>query len=277
MRNQFEGWYYKHQAKENTIAFIPGRAQDHAFIQVVTDNRAYNIRYPLSVYQTQGKMLRVGGSTFSDTGVSLEIEHPELRLAGDIQYSGLSPIRGDIMGPFRFFPMECRHGIISMKHALQGRVFLNGEKYDFTDGVGYIESDSGRSFPNGYTWVQCSNFVEDCSIMAAVARIPFYGLKFWGCICIVHLNGREYRLATYNGGKILTCKPGRIELIRGKYHLTVTVNPKNGHKLPAPRFGRMEHIIQECLSCHAEFRFAEGNRVLFTGKSNQASYECEMP
>ena len=273
MKKHFEGWYYKHQANGQSLALILGRADDGAFVQVVTDSRAYNIPYPLSEYRKAANRVSVGGNTFSPSGITLDISHPELTLFGEIGYTGLTPINGDIMGPFRFFPMECRHGIVSMKHELSGTVTLNGEMIDFTGGVGYIESDSGRSFPDWYTWVHCNDFERDCSIMVSVARIPFCGLRFRGCICVVWIDGREYRLATYNGVKILRCEPGRIELKRGKYRLSVTVKPREGHELPAPRSGVMSRIIRENLSCPARFRFLEGGRVLLDEKSRCASYE----
>ena len=273
MKGRFEGWYYKHQANGKSLALITGRADDGAFVQVVTSDRAYNIPYQLSEYHKGGSRLSVGGNTFSPTGATLDIRRPELTLFGEINYADLTPIRGDIMGPFRFFPMECRHGIVSMKHALSGAVTLNGELFDLSGGIGYIESDCGRSFPRGYTWVQCNDFEQDCSIVASVARIPFCGLRFQGCICVVWLNGREVRLATYRGVKILHCKPGVMELEQGKYRLSVTVDTREGLALAAPRAGSMSHTIRETLSCPAQFRFSERDHVLFEGKSDRASYE----
>jgi len=275
MSGRFEGWYYKHQAAGASLAVIPGRAEDHAFVLVNTDDKSYNIRYPLSEYH-KGDVLRVGGNTFSRAGVTLNINRPELMLTGEIKYTDITPIRYDIMGPFRLFPMECRHGVVSMRHTLRGSVALGGEVRDYTGGRGYIESDSGRSFPDGYTWVQCNDFGRDCSIMVSVARIPFCGLRFWGCICVVMLGGREYRLATYNGVKILRCEPGVIDLKQGKYRLTVTVDAVQGQKLAAPKGGRMSGVISETLSCPARFRFTAGDRVLFDEKSECASYEFEM-
>ena len=275
MKRYFEGWYYKHQANGRSLALIPGRADSGAFVQVVTDEKAYHITYPLSDYH-RSDVLRVGGNTFSKAGVVLDIRHPELTLTGEILYKNLRPIRGDIMGPFRFFPMECRHGIVSMRHELSGLVTLDGEPLSFTGGVGYLESDSGCSFPERYMWVQSSDFKQDCSIMVSIARIPFCGLRFWGCICVVWLAGREYRLATYSGVKILRCEPGFIELRQGNYHLEITVNPGGGHELAAPRLGAMNRVIRERLSCSAHFRFTAGNHILFDEKSSHASYENMM-
>ena len=273
---RFEGWYYKHQANGKCFAVIPGRASDGAFVLVITDTGSYHIAYPLSEYRKED-ILRVGGNIFSPHGINLNIRRPELELTGEIAYTNLTPIQGDIMGPFRFFPMECRHGVVSMAHSLDGGIVLNGEAQDFSGGKGYIESDSGRSFPKGYTWVQSNDFKQNCSIMASVAHIPFYGLRFWGCICVVWLNGREYRLATYKGVKILRCEQGAITLKQGKYQLDITASPHPGHKLPAPRLGSMNRFIRESLSCPAHFRFTRGSDVLFDEKSDCASYEYEMP
>ena len=276
MKGYFEGWYFKHQANGKSLALIPGRAKDTAFIHVVTEHKAEYIPFPLSAFQKGKDYISIGENRFSQAGVKLDICTGEFSIKGQIAYSNLSTIRGDIMGPFQFFPMECRHGIISMNHALDGALTLNGEHYDFQGGRGYIESDSGRSFPEQYTWIHCNHFANDCSIMAAIAKIPFYGLKFMGIICVVWLNGREYRLATYNGAKILCCKPGVIELKRGKFYLSIKVDKDGGHMLPAPRFGAMDYFIRENLSCSAQFRFSKGNTVLFDEKSNCASYECEL-
>lgn len=275
MKRYFEGWYYKHQANGRSLALIPGRTGSGAFVQVVTDEKAYKINYPLSDYR-KSDILRVGGSIFSKAGVVLDIQHPELTLTGEILYKNLTPIRGDIMGPFRFLPMECRHGIVSMRHELSGLVTLDGEPLNFTGGVGYLESDSGCSFPERYMWAQCSDFKQDCSIMVSIARIPFCGLRFWGCICVVWLAGREYRLATYSGVKILRCEPGFIELRQGDYHLEMTVDTGEGHELAAPRLGVMSRVIRERLSCPAHFRFTHGNRILFDEKSSHTSYENVM-
>jgi hypothetical protein len=89
----------------------------------------------------------------------------------------------------------------------------------------------------------------------------------------VWLNGREYRLATYNGVRVLRCEQGRIDLKQGKYRLSVTVSPCDGHMLAAPRSGIMNRVIRESLSCHARFRFMEEDQVLFEAESDEASYE----
>lgn len=275
MRPFFEGWYYKQQFNGKTLAVIPGRSDDGAFIQVITDNNSYFIPYNISEYK-KDRTLQIGENYFSDSGIILKVKHNDISIYGELKYSGLIPIQGDIMGFFRFFPMECRHGIISMKHDVSGEIILNGEKYDFNNGTGYIETDSGYSFPESYSWVHSNDFKAECSITAAIAKIPFAGFNFWGCICVVWLNGKEYRLATYKGAKILRCENGMMEIKQGKYNLTVNVNRQHAQNLPAPKSGLMKRVIKESASCPADFLFTENGRVVFSGESKNTSYEFEM-
>ena len=254
------------------LALIPGRAEEGAFIQVVTNERAYNIPYPLNEYKRL-EFARVGGSRFERRGVDLNISTDELTITGSLRYRNMKPISYDIMGPFKYLPMECRHSVISMDHDIEGELILNGEPIDFSGGRGYIEGDRGHSFPDKYIWAQCNCFDEPCSIMVALARIPFAGLKFWGCICVVLWRGKEYRLATYKGVRIVAKSPTRIELEQGKYRLVISLNNAGGHPLRAPDKGSMTRIIHESSNCEARFRFYIGGNEYFDKTSNCASFE----
>lgn len=268
----FEGWYLKHQQEGRTLALIPGRSAKEAFVQVVTDEQSYFVSYPSQSY-TRADGLQIGMSRFGPDGVTLNIHGKGIHLTGNLHYGGMTPIQSDIMGPFRFFPMECRHSVVSMNHRVEGRVVLNGETWAFDGGKGYIEGDSGRSFPKRYLWVQCNDFAEECSIMASVARIPFAGLRFWGCICVVWHGGKEYRLATYHGVKIVCMNAQRLELQQGWLRLLVEVQSGKGHKLPAPQKGEMKRVIHETPGCPARFLFMDGDEVVFHGTSEHAAFE----
>ena len=129
---------------------------------------------------------------------------------GAVRYGPLSPLRTDIMGPFRFLPMQCSHSVYSMAHTLAGGFTVDGRFIDLTGGTGYIEGDRGSAFPRDYLWVQCNDFAQPCSVMASVAHIPFCGRSFTGCICAVVYRGREYRLATYRGVRIVEASSRRL-------------------------------------------------------------------
>lgn len=273
MNRYFEGWFFKHQKGRETLSVIAGRAADGAFVQVITGERAYRVRYPIEAYD-KGETLRLADNHFGRNGIRLSVHENDLELTGQLDYSGITPIDGDIMGPFRFLPMQCRHAVVSMNHSLGGKVSLNGRELDFTGGKGYIEGDSGRSFPKSYTWVQCNDFDRDCSIMASAARIPFAGLRFWGCVCVVWLDGVEYRLATYRGARIKRRDEGQLLLTQRDLSLHVRfLESHAGHLLDAPEQGRMKRGIHEVSAAPACFEFRQGDRILFEGESRFASYE----
>lgn len=262
MKEYFFGQYYKHQKGDRTLSLIAGRTGSERFIQVITDDTS--VRVPFQK-----------GNYFSDHGVSLQIGTPQLSLQGAIRYRNLSPIAYDIMGPFRFFPMECSHGIVSMRHRLTGSLLVNGEEWDFTGGLGYMETDGGYSFPSSYTWIQANDFAEKASIMAAVARIPFGGLHFRGCICVIQYGGREYRLATYLGVRVLICTEKRIVLEQGACRLDIRIGKHHSFPLAAPQAGQMVRTIREAVSCPAEFRFYKGTKQIFLLRTKHASFEDE--
>lgn len=263
MKEFFDGYYYKHQKGDNTIAFIPGISSDSKFIQVITNDKSYHVPFKDNL----------GGNIFSKEGIKVNINYKDLSIKGNIKYSNLTPIKYDIMGFFKYFPMECSHGVISVHHTLDGSLTLNGKEIDFTNGVGYIEKDSGTSFPKSYLWVQCNDFKPKCSIMVSIADIPFYGLNFKGCICIVHYLGKEYRLATYLGVKIVGYNDHRLILKQGNYRLDVNIIKREGHSLYAPNVGKMSRTIHETPACKANFKFYIKNKLLFNLNSDNASFE----
>lgn len=263
MADYFNGYYFKHQKGDKTLCIIAGKSNSKKFIQIITEN--FSVQVP---YTNQ--------NSFTKKGIKLNIHTEEITLTGEIKYGELSPIKYDIMGLFKYFPMECSHGIVSMYHRLTGQVQLNGEIIDFTGGVGYIEKDSGRSFPASYVWVHANDFDRPISIMASVADIPFCKMNFRGCICVIHYAGREYRLATYLGVKVLVCTKNRIVLKQGKYRIEIKIKECGGQKLTAPKNGEMSRIILETASCGAEFVFHIKKKCVFHLYSNHTSFEYEQ-
>ncbi len=277
MSDRFEGWYYKQQAAGRTLALIPGAAADSAFVQVITDGASHIARYPPDAYRRGGRdgQVRVGDSVFSPEGVRLAIHTETFSLSGTLRYGPLTPLKSDIMGPFRRLPMETRHAVLSMRHAVGGAVSLNGETFDFSGGVGYIEGDSGRSFPEAYGWVQANDLSGDASVMIAAARVRALCLPFTGVICAVWLDGREYRLATYLGARLARFEPGAVTVAQGGYRLSAEWDAGEGLPLSAPDAGRMSRQIIECPSAKVRFLFTKGDRTLLDAVSHGTSFEMD--
>lgn len=277
----FEGWYFKHQNEGHTVAFIPGvnyeeAGKKSAFVQLITDGASCNAAIPFSAFRIfPHGIIRAGDQLFSRMGIKVDLNTPEIRCKGIIQYGPLLTPKSDVMGPFRFVPfMECRHGVISMKHSLKGSLEVNGTKMDFNGGTGYIEKDWGTSFPQSYLWVQCNRFSSpSCSIMVSVADIPLGPSLFQGCICIVNYHGQEYRLATYHGVQILRYDGTGLILRQREYVLKAEFSDKASQNLFAPKTGSMTRIIRENAACHARFQFYRNDNLLFDLQSEEAGLE----
>lgn len=269
---RFEGWYYKHQLGSNTIAFIPGYSESGAFVHMLSQNCARYFKVP-RIY-VEGDRIYAGRCLFSHSGCKIDLPG----VSGEIIYDELTPLESDIMGPFRFLPMECRHGVISMAHSLRGSLAVNGTVYRFDGGNGYMEKDSGFSFPSSYQWLQCNDFSEPCSIMISIARIPFCTLHFNGCICVIIYRGREYRLATYKGVRIISDDETQVFLVQGNLQLKVEISPSNdGHSLKAPVSGHMTGTIRESTNAEIHVRLWECGQMLLNLRSPYATYEYVAP
>jgi len=267
----FQGRYYKHQKGDEIVALIAGRSEDAAFVQLIDRSLSRCFFYPLSDYEKTDRSIRIGPNTFAAEGVHLDIEREKSRISANLRYGPFTPIRSDIMGPFRFLPMQCKHGIVSMRHDVDGLIQINGQTVDYSGGVGYIEQDSGRSFPSEYLWVQCLE--DDCSISLSIADIPFCGFRFTGCIGVILYQGKEYRLATYRGVKIERYEPTSVHLRQGNYRLEVDLSSFHPLPLCAPNKGKMNRTIEECVACGAIFTFIEGEKALFQLRSDRVSIE----
>lgn len=278
----FEGWYFKHQFNNFNIAFIPGinidkNGSKYAFIQIITDKTSYYITYDYKDFQVSDdkSIIKIKDNIFSKKGVILNILSSEIIIKGCLNYSDITPIKYNIMGPFSIFPfMECNHGIISLHHKVSGRLSINYKELIIKDGIGYIEKDWGRSFPKSYIWIQGNDFKKQkTSITVSIADIPFLGFEFKGCIAVVYYKGKEYRMATYNGVKIIDYSEKGLIIRKGKYKLNIEIQENSPQKLLAPNGGEMIRTIYENISCRAKFTFYKEKKQLFQLESNNVGFE----
>ena len=277
-RGLFYGWYFKCQSDTQTLAVIPALHQagdkKTCSIQIITEEHSWTVGLPAEEFRRKRKMICIGENLFGEKGVHLKVCRPELEIKGKLAFGPLSPLRYNIMGPFSFVPfMECRHNIWSMKHMVRGSVYINGTAYSFDGAEGYWEGDSGRSFPKEYIWTQCS-FPEG-ALMLSVADIPMAGFQFQGIVGIVLLNGREYRLATYLGARVIRIRNGLVRVVQGNLELETKLLERAGEPLKAPTRGDMTRTIHESVACRAKYRFRKNARTLLAFETDKASFEYE--
>jgi len=280
-KSYFKGWYFKHTGKDGSIAFIPSYHIDRwgnksSNLQIITSVHSFNLEFPyedLSIRKEPLK-LSLGNNIFSLDGIYLDIKAENFSVKAEIKYTQVTPLNRDIMGPFQYLPMQCRHGVISMYHKLSGYVKINGTLYDFNDGLGYIETDSGSSFPRAYLWTQCS-FYDDfpCSIMLSIADIPMLMTHFKGCICAIFYKGKDYRLATYNGVKVLQIKENRAIIKQKNLLFSAELLKNNPKELKAPKKGELVNTIHESISSEVRYRLLNGDEIIFDFISYDASFE----
>lgn len=279
MRSYFCGWYFRCQSGQQTLAIIPSvhKTENSNFcaIQLITDTESFHVEFPFSAFQKHDNQITIVENRFGKDGIHLDIQTPSLRANGSMRFGPFTPIRYDIMGPFRFVPfMQCRHSVYSMRHCVDGEITVNGTPYLFQNAIGYIECDRGYSFPQEYVWTQCS--FPNGALMLSIADIPMGTLRFTGVIGIVYLNGKEYRLATYLGAKAVKITPDEIIVRQGEYLLTVKPQDISGYPLQAPVAGSMIRTIYEHPSCQVNYRFEKGGISLLELEAQNAAFEYEF-
>ena len=226
-RHYFEGWYLKHLTAglDHVISFIPGVSltmkDPHSFIQVMDgiSGKSWYVRYDLSSFTWDRKYFRVsiGNSIFSRDFSDIDISDANLKVRGKITYHDMvrfpsTIFSPGIMGWYSFVPfMECKHGVVSVDHTLQGVLEFNEQKIDFNNGRGYIEKDWGTSFPAAWIWLHSNAFdSRRVSVMLSVAKIPWLGSYFMGFLCFLFLDDEFFLFSTYNGSR--SKMPGKKEI-----------------------------------------------------------------
>lgn len=278
MKGYFYGWYMKCQSDTQTLVIIPaihgaGRERTCS-IQFIIEDEVFIVTFPGEMFCRKDNCISIGRNRFDKNGIRLEIKTSELDIKGKIDFGPLRPIKYDIMGPFALVPfMECRHSVWSMRHQINGKVYVNGQKYIFSRSVGYWEGDRGRSFPKEYAWTQC--IFPEGSLMLSVADIPLAGMHFTGIIGIVIWKGKEYRFATYLGAKAVQKNDGRLCVVQGKMELRARLLEKKDKPLNAPINGDMIRIIHESATCRAFYQFRISGHTIFSFETSRASFEYE--
>jgi tocopherol cyclase len=269
-KNYFEGWYYKIVSNDEQFAFaiIPGIAIDHqgnrqAFIQILDGKKrtAKYHKFEAESFSSAKKQFEISIHENFFSGSRLSVNLPyfkgELKFRGNIPWPNhwYSP---GIMGPYSFLPlMECYHGIVSMDHAVDGWLKVNGEDIDFKGGRGYIEKDWGKSFPSAYLWLQTNHFSQPgISLKSSIAKIPYLNYSFIGFISGIWLGDRLIRFTTYNQSIIRKCSidQNKVELVmqNKKYTLEVMTLREASTPLASPILGLMDGRIEESMNARVE-------------------------
>lgn len=111
--------------------------------------------------------------------------------------------------------------------------------------------------------------------MLSIADIPFGAFRFTGVLGVILLRGKEYRLATYLGGRAVKITPDEIIVRQGRLSLIVKPQAPPGHPLQAPVGGAMNRTIHEHPSCRVYYRFEDNGIPLLEIDARTAACEYE--
>lgn len=301
MSDYFYGWYFRCQGKQGSAAVISAvhlsTKKCSCSIQVITQSGSLYREFPVSQFRLNRikGIMQIGESLFSRRGIRLRLEafrdgktsdmgqrdygggcgKKSVAVSGILRFGEFLEPKYDIMGPFAYIPgMECRHAVYSMKHTVAGELRLNNEKICFEDGTGYMEGDSGTSFPERYIWTQ--HFLEEGSIMLAAATIPMAGMHFTGTIGLLIKGDREYRFATYLGASVTRMGEREVLIRQGCYRLHVRFFGPVGSVLKAPDRGKMTRNIREDIACGAEYTLRYKSQILLHVVTDKAAAEYDV-
>ncbi|WP_434309294.1 hypothetical protein [Hominifimenecus sp. rT4P-3] len=280
-RPYFEGWYLKHQNEDQSIAFIPSFHQGAdgkktAFLQMITEKKSWRLRFSNAEFHRGRKSFyaRMDGVECTEKGCQFQLRENGIWLEGKLTYSSLTPLKWDIMGPFQFAPgLPCRHQVFSLTHRVDGRLSLNGREYVFRNGTGYVEGDRGDSFPEAYLWTQYLD--KNLSIMASAAKIPVGKKSFIGCIGVIWIKGKEYRLGTYLGARVIYADAKKLIIRQGNALFSAECMENSPQALCAPRQGMMRRVIYENLACQVHYQFIKDGKTLLDFTERRASFEMD--
>ena len=296
MNNYFYGWYFRCQGADGSMAVIPAvhlsETDEACSIQVITKRESYYRTFPIKEFRINREkgIMKIGENLFSRKGIRMKLEMDKISdeakmkndtdkkksvmITGVLRFGEFRELKHDIMGPFDHIPhLECRHAVYSMRHTVNGKMKLGKETIQFQNGTGYMEGDSGTSFPERYIWTQ--HFLPEGSMMLAAATVPFAGSSFTGTIGFLCYGKRVYRFATYLGASVKKMEEKELMIRQGKYRLCVRFPEGAGNTLKAPDKGQMTRKVREEVSGRAEYTLIYRKRVLLHEVTNCAAIEFE--
>ncbi len=281
-KGQFEGWYLKHQIGDRVFAFVVSFHKskgglEYGCLQLITNEGTIHQNYTMEdCHIDQDKFqIKMGPHRFGIDGCRVKLKSDDLDVACNIKYGPFHALESDIMGPFRKLPkMQCKHEILSMSHEIRGFIDVNGEATELTGGTGYIEKDSGYTFPKKYMWTQCNfKYKGNHSIVLACADIPLPVGSFEGFFCQILYRGKQYRLATYLGAKIMQKTNRSISIKQGDMRVYIMAFEKGGHPMQAPLDGEMKGTIHQLPAGRVRYVFYKEDKKIFDFVSRCGSFE----
>lgn len=280
-KNYFEGWYFRVVDNNNCLSFIFGitynEENPHSFIQVLDqiNDQAYYFKFKISDFAYQNNMIKIKANLFSPTKLKLLVGpfdvdlniKPVLNLNKHLGFTS-------IMSYFKYLPIPLCHEIIFMKAEVTGHIKINNDIIKVS-GLGYMEKDLGTKFPQRWLWLQTNSFANN-DVSLVISKADLFA-KLTGFFCVLNVNNREYRFATYNNAKIkhrIVNQKLNIEIKKGSYVLKIIVDLKPGHLIIAPiKKAKMEKKIEESLISTLALKLYQNKQLIIKDEAVNVASE----
>lgn len=290
-KKYFEGYYFRLVSREGkSFVAIPGisvkNGHKEVFIQVIDEENksSYHVyQREAFEYADSGLLINIGRNSFSKQGIKLLI-HDKNNIRGKVYFFNVkeypkSAYSPSIMGPYSYVPfLECNHEVIIVSCSLKGEIQIDGRKINFDGGRGYVEKDSGTSFPTDYLWTETNTFENmNAAFMLSAAIVPVGKRNIRGLLSYLYYDDKFYRFATYYGDTIRTIynvgNRTEIEVSSKKRTLIVNIEHDKSDKLKAPLKGEMSREIRECMGGTTQIDLFEEEKQIFSGRGTSTALE----
>ncbi len=232
----YERWYFKQTAwgplsgkagrKERAIIFLPGVSYapdgNRAFIQTFdgASGASRCFLFPISEFSLRENPfeIRIGDNRFSLAGINLDLVDEQGHLGAAIQYGKATPPRRlpwspGVLGLNAFSRrMGSHYEIASLDHSTEGFAWIKDDAavgppdpIIFNGGRGYIAKSWGSAMPEARLWLQANDFdrtLGDGSFALSLARIKVGRLTVNGLVCLLLIDGKEYRFTSRTGARV---------------------------------------------------------------------------
>lgn len=281
-KNYFEGWFLKVSDNENNcFSFIFGitlnEEDPHSFIQIIDQkqNKVYYFKYKVSEFTYTDNLISIGNNVLSKNCLKLLIPPFDIDVAiKPTTYLKRRLLGNSVMSYFKFMPLPTKHEIIYMEAKVSGTIKNMNESLDIC-GTGYMEKDYGTKFPRRWLWIQTNQFTHN-DISLVISKADLLG-RISGFFCLLNINGKEYRFATYNGAKIKKRREkNSINLIVKKdvYTLKIRLKKEKGNMIVAPvQKAKMMKRIEESLNSKLFLFLYKNNKLIM--KDSSFDVACE--
>lgn len=282
-KNYFEGWYLKIVDSSNDLAYsmIFGitlyKDDKHAFIQVVdanTNESSYH-RFDISEFDSSKEGIKIGKNILHPLYTKIDLENFKMNLnfsnAIDIKRNLLN---AGTMGIYKMIPMGTYHETVFLKSDVSG--FINDDKIN---GLAYMEKNWGETFPDNWIWIQSNHFSkQNTSFLFSYADVRINNIVKPGFFCMLNVNDREVRFATYNKSEVQIVQNNNelVELIisRKDMRLEIKLYQEEGTEVIAPiDGGLMQRTLNESIDSYLELQLYVDNTIVFEDTASYVAAE----